>query len=213
MFPKAAYVYPHHGQLWRGAQLLASRKTIALPEDARGLVEGVYGENAAEHIPPVFDAIENKAEGKDSSEASLGRLNALKLSEGYQRTWSHWLEDTETPTRLGDASTILRLARWDGENLTPWVDDPNYPWDKSQVSVNRFYAAQESLPSDPHLKQAIESAKGSMPDRGKWSLLVPMTKLDGATWSGTVLDEKGLETKLTYHRETGLSAERKGETP
>ena len=159
MFPKAAYVYPHHGQLWRGAQLLASRKTIALPEDARGLVEGVYGENAAEHIPPVFDAIENKAEGKDSSEASLGRLNALKLSEGYQRTWSHWLEDTETPTRLGDASTILRLARWDGENLTPWVDDPNYPWDKSQVRPSPFNPKKRKAPSSPS-RQRREPSSG-----------------------------------------------------
>ena len=45
MFPKGAYVYPHHGQLWLTARLLADRKKITMPDDARLLIEGVFSDD------------------------------------------------------------------------------------------------------------------------------------------------------------------------
>ena len=73
------------------------------------------------------------------SARAVGRMNALDLNKGYVHHAGDWASDTRTPTRLGDPTRTLRLARWDGQRLTPWraiVDsDVRKAWRLSEVSV------------------------------------------------------------------------------
>lgn len=44
--PIGKTVYPDHGQLWLTARLLITKSEFQMPDDARELIEGVYGEEA-----------------------------------------------------------------------------------------------------------------------------------------------------------------------
>jgi CRISPR-associated endonuclease/helicase Cas3 len=203
-FEKAAYVYPDHGRLWLSARLLKSEKYLRLPHNARRLIEGVYG-NETEEIPPGLEKSSNNAEGEGNAGKSLANLNALNLEEGYVDTLGQWVEDTETPTRLGEASVQVRLARWDGRELRPWFEHSGHPWEMSQVSVRESLMKEEKKTLDKVLNESVISTKESMPDKGRWSVLLPLTPLDDNVWTGSALNNSGEEVTLVYSERLGLS--------
>ena len=55
------------------------------------------------------------------------------------------------------------------------------------------------------MKAAIEKLKLELPDKGKWTVLVPMTKYDNETWQGEALGKKGETVILTYCRTRGVT--------
>ena len=207
IFPKAAYVYPRHGRLWLTARQLAERGRLVSPEDIRELINSVYREEAVEQLPEELAAIERKEDGRESSEASLGDLNALNWATGYRDAGlSDWLPDTVTPTRLGDAQTDVRLARWKGGRLQPWLgtgDDA--AWDMSQVGLRGKLTEIEWL---PHLSEAVERAKQFMPDRGRWSVLVVLEPEGDGIWRGEVIAEDGKAAAVICDSDTGVRLER-----
>ncbi|MEJ2419176.1 MAG: CRISPR-associated helicase Cas3', partial [Exilibacterium sp.] len=70
LLPGTQAVYPHLGQLWLTARQLFSggRSAFQMPEDARLLIEGVYGEEADEGIPEALCETSLVAEGEQSSQ-------------------------------------------------------------------------------------------------------------------------------------------------
>jgi len=140
---------------------------------------------------------------------SAAHINMLKLEEGYAATPNQWWEDMRTPTRLGDADTTVRLARWDGANLAPWYTDSDFPWDMSQVNIRSAKLFSEAESHDPVLRQAVEMLKQSLPDKGKWSVLVPITPADDGRWRGEALDKDGNPVVVIYTREQGAIILRK----
>ncbi len=210
-FPQAAYVYPSHGQLWLAGNMLARKREFTVPGDARCLVEAVYGEEQGDKIPPELRKRDLDADGKARAEISLAQLNCLDLDAGYTTTLNQWLDDTVTPTRLGAPATTVRLARWDGGCLTPWFPADRYAWDLSQVSVNRARIAGASQ-HGRILEAEAERAMESMPDRCKWSVLVPLSSAEGGTWRGRAVDHRQRQVTAIYHSKTGLRVVREGET-
>lgn len=191
-FPKGAYVYPDHGRLWLTAMLLDKAGKIRVPDNIRQLIEGVYGEESFGRIPDGLRASSDKATGRALSHSSLAQFNQLELAAGYADHGGKWLPDTETPTRLGERSTTLRLAKWDGSKLSPWCehDDPFLAWSLSQVNAAYRWVASPTNHSQ-ELAQAIEKALESMQDKGRWSVLVPMQFTEAGVWSGNALNPQG----------------------
>ena len=105
--------------------------------------------------------------------------------------------------------TTVRLARWDGQILSPWYPSEAFAWDMSQVSVRASQVASEPTQNDSALAQAIEGLKGRLPDKGKWSLLVPLMHAENGSWQGEALDGNGRQVVLVYNRETGLTVSAK----
>ncbi|MFH1076143.1 MAG: CRISPR-associated helicase Cas3', partial [Pseudomonadota bacterium] len=204
-FPKAAYVYPSHGCLWLTAHLLAAKGALKMPEDARELIEAAFDEKADNLIPPLLRQRDLDAAGKWQADKSLAHINMLKLEEGYAATPNQWLEDMRTPTRLGEMETAVRLACWDGTKLTPWYQKGDFPWDMSQVTIRSNSVFAETEFREPALKEAVEKLKLTLPDKGKWSVLVPMTKYDNETWRGEALGKKGETVIVTYCRTSGVT--------
>ena len=209
-FPRASRVYYHHGELWRTARLLKERGGWIFPDDARTLIEGVYGEDA-EPVPEELFASCIQAEGQRSAEASLAYFNALDPEEGYIDTMSSWTQDTVTPTRIGEANTTVRLAKWDGHTLLPWSDSEEHAWEMSQVSVRESWIKNEASHSDKKLRQACRKAKASMPDQGKWSVLVPLVHDLEGRWAGVAVGGNNNEARITYSPMIGLEVFWKGE--
>ena len=110
-FPRAARVYPHHGQLWLTARWLTARGGFSMPEDARDMIESVYGASVQAEIPEGLRAVSIRAEGDSGAMSAQGRLNSLQLDEGYVATMTHWQDDAYAPTRLGEPTVTVRLAK------------------------------------------------------------------------------------------------------
>lgn len=206
-FPKAAFVYPSHGCLWLTARLLADKKALTMPDDARELIEAAFSESA-NTIPAPLRQRDEQAAAQWQADQSLAHINMLKLAEGYTATVNQWREDMKTPTRLGALDTTLRLARWDGMNLTPWYPHEKHPWDMSQVGVGNFLAATEVMHDGP-LGDAVSRLKEQLPDKGKWSVLVPLEQETDGGWQGEVLNKDGINMVLEYDRLTGVMITKK----
>jgi CRISPR-associated endonuclease/helicase Cas3 len=205
MFPSAAHVYPEHGRLWQTARLLFSNPSYTLPQDARKLVEGVYGDNAADEVPKALAETDAKVWAELCGHTVLARMAALVLEEGYGGD-GPWKEDTLTPTRLGEPSATLRLMVLENGELVPWAKDPDpkLAWAQSDLKVRAFHAAACPLP--PGVSEAmLDRAKESMPDKGKWSLPLVLVSQGENLYYGKMENSKGLIQTVQYSRETGLT--------
>lgn len=206
LFPRAAYVYPDHGQLWLTAQCLRRTGAIKTPEGVRELMEEVYGGDWQERIPPGLSEQTLQTQGRRLSENSLAHYNQLGLAEGYAHRDDKWLPDVSAPTRLGDPSATLRLARWDGRELKPWCRETGLgeAWALSQVDVPARLAAGPA-PWAGDLARACREALERMPDQGRWCVLAPLQANEQGQWQGQVFDGQGRTILIQYKEQTGLT--------
>lgn len=185
-FPRAQYVYQHHGQLWLTIRALLDAGGLKLmTATPRDLIERVH-ESASAEIPIGLQAVSSRAEGADMGERGIAGLNLLRLKDGYVPQAGAWESDTRTPTRLGDPQRVLRLAKWDGTRLIPWapVDAPGgeketrRAWRLSEVSVLASRVAEITY-ADAALHRAVEAEIASWPEAYDPPLLVPLVKRGG----------------------------------
>lgn len=206
--PGTAAVYRQQdAQLWLGLRLLRENSGFRMPEDARRLIEGVYGEAAAEDRLAGLSATLFDAEGKNLAEAAQAELNALRLEDGYSREGvNRWWDEAMTPTRLGDPTTTVYLARWTGGRLRPWIDEGEHRWSRSAVSLRVAVADSEAehpdIPPD-----VLEAARESLPAMGRWGILLPLVEQTDGWWHGTARNAKGENVNLYYHSKQGLMQE------
>jgi CRISPR-associated endonuclease/helicase Cas3 len=204
-FKGAAYVYPHHGQLWLTAKLLKQQGGFRMPEDARSLIEGVY---ASADYPSALEEVSLEAEGRASASGSLGALNTLNIENGYNGDdENRWWDEARTPTRLAEVeTTTVYLARWNGTSLEPWINDSDHPWPRSAVQIRRDWANAEA-PSDDITIDIIDACRERLPARGKWGVLLPLVKQECGFWSGQTCNERGEVVMLRYDLSEGLLRE------
>ena len=177
VFKKAQYVYGHHGQLWLTAKVL-QKGSFTMPADARYLIESVFSET--ETLPESLSKNAMKAEGQDMSEASLAQLNTLKIDGGYKRgEILDWWGESKTPSRLGEETMEVMLAKWVDGNLQRWADGV---WTYSMVKVAARLLAKADAPTDVTQKEAYAQLQQSLPSQGKWCILLPLTKRADNVW-------------------------------
>lgn len=179
VFKKAQYVYGHHGQLWLTAKVL-QKGSFTMPADARYLIESVFSET--ETLPESLSKNDLKAEGQDMSEASLAQFNTLKIDGGYKRgEISDWWGESKTPSRLGEETMEVMLAKWVDGNLQRWAEGV---WTYSMVKVAARLLAKVDAPSDTIQKMAYVHLKQTLPSQGKWCEMLALSqRLDGV-WEG-----------------------------
>jgi len=206
-FPKAAFVYPSHGCLWLTAKLLSDKGVLKMPDDARELIEAAFSESA-DIIPEPLRQRDQQADSKWQADKSLAHINMLKLDEGYEATITQWREDIKTPTRLGGMETTVRLARWDGVTLAPWYSHERFSWDMSQVNIRNALVDAE-VSHDGALGDSIAKLKEQLPDKGKWTVLVPLQHGDDGRWRGLAMNKKQETVMLEYDPQTGVTVKKK----
>ncbi|MEJ2612689.1 MAG: hypothetical protein P8179_22190 [Candidatus Thiodiazotropha sp.] len=189
-------VYDNHAQLWLGLRLLMVKGSFSMPDDARRLIEGVYGD-----VDPPQGLEESyfDSEGERSSEGSLGDYNALKVTSYYGDTGGgRWWAEEKAPTRLGDSTTIY-LARWDGECLMPLHNGEDFPWHTSSVSVLTSRLKTAEKPAGVPATE-WERIINELPAKGKWGvLLVLNNELQGEAVNG-----RGDKVAARYSEREGL---------
>jgi CRISPR-associated endonuclease/helicase Cas3 len=202
--PGTAAVYRHHGRLWLTLKLLRERE---LPGDQRALVEDVYSRAAI--LPEALERVEDAAASKDAAERSVAGFGCLDLEAGYSRDCPVWLDERQTPTRLGDRTSTLRLIREENTEFVPWHREGAHPWENSEVSV-RFWLVADAHSSWHSGGEREQRALQSMPDAGRWIIPVVMREVVGGKWLGDAKRQDGTDIQLRYDRVTGLRFEREG---
>ncbi len=152
-FPKTTKIYPHTGQLWLTARLLARLGEIDMPCGARDLIEGVYGEV---EIPEALEDDSFAAEGESMAKRGVADWNGLPLDGGYCRDSGIWDDEIRMPTRLGEETKTVYLAHYEDNMLKPWADG-EFPWDLSSVRINARRLSDISGNTPNELKKLLES--------------------------------------------------------
>lgn len=205
VFKRAARVYPDHGQLWLTLKLLRERGAFRMPEDARVLVEGVY--NPGAEIPEGLLEKSSGAQGDARAQHSVAILNELKIELGYNdANINRWWDDTQAPTRLGEPTTTIWLARWENNEIKPWRDDPPFSWQQSCLSMRSVLIKEANLEGIP--QSAIDETLKTLPAQGKWGILLPLTKENNGAWEASIHDEYGQQTTFHYTTQQGLITEK-----
>jgi CRISPR-associated endonuclease/helicase Cas3 len=200
-FPKAAGVYPHHGQLWLTARALRDR-CVEIPADARGLIEGVFGPDA--EVPEGLQFHANQAEGRMYCDASQAKENCVKPACGYARGAIDWLDDARTLSRLGEDTVEVLLARWEGDALRPWYphEKPRHAWAYSSVRIAARRIASVPEPDSPRRLATLQAVRESLPGKGRWVIILALEQ-EGGRWVGRAQgapDKKGRAAPLaTWH--------------
>lgn len=207
-FPKSQYVYPHHGQLWLTARQLQAG-SYAMPDDARALIEGVFGDAAQDEIPAGLRNASNKAEGQDDASRSVGRQNSLKFENGYSVSSGtvDWWREASTPTRLGEASVDVRLMVWDSTGLRPWFDHADDALAYSTVRVPLKHFAPDALPVDIAQREALVAFKDRLKDKGQWAGWLVLVADSEGGFVGDSVDDRKRRQRWRYDETSGLRRE------
>jgi len=212
--PGTAAVYrDQDGLLWQSLHLLREKGGFRMPEDARELIEGVYGEEALAAVPDALQAATLAGEGARLAEGGQAQLNLLKIDRGYQREESNiWWDEAVTPTRLGEPTITLYLARWQDGHLVPWKGEGVIGWMRSAVSVRQALVKEAGNYSDIP-DATIKAARESLPAKGRWGVLLPLLEREGGLWQAWAKNGRGEEVALYYDPRTGLTTEREMQVP
>lgn len=188
-----------------------------MPDDARRLIEGVFGDELGDGaaLPSGLQANANQAEGKGYADASEAQQNTVKLSTGYARGGIDWWSEAKTPSRLGEASMNVLLARWAGGQLRPWVEG-QHAWAYSSLRVAERLIARSAEPADPARQAVFAALLETLPNKGQWSVLLALDETPegwvGEAWSGESAFRPSTLTRWRYDAAGGLQAMKNGET-
>jgi CRISPR-associated endonuclease/helicase Cas3 len=177
LLPGTQAIYPNVGQLWLTIRGLLANDGFAMPEDARELIEGVYGDEAQSDIPLELDQATQEAIAEQRAQRGMGEFNQLELEKGYTlasaRQSGGWDEDVRIPTRLGgDTVTVVLLQQKNGR-WAPYTEDSQHQWALSQINLPKaeWQKASQLIPTG--LKASLEQLKEDTPAL-RWVELMPL---------------------------------------
>jgi len=170
-------VYPHVGQLWLTANMLLKdgKGKFTMPHNARGLIEGVYSDEAEETIPSCLLDTSMDAVGKNLTQQSMANLNALKLKKGYTRSSGDWDEETRIPTRLTEQETVsVALARFFQDQLQPYAKGTHHEWAMSVVKIPEWEWKKAKQQITSTMQNLIKDLKTEVKAL-RWHEVFPLT--------------------------------------
>jgi CRISPR-associated endonuclease/helicase Cas3 len=212
LFPKARYVYPDAGQLWLTQRALAEAGCIVSPGElgekggVRSIVEAVYGVDASS-VPDALKLSTREQQGKDLADISFANFNSLQLSRGYCDDGnSMWYEEGKIPTRLGDESRTIYLAREECGVLRPFLDAETFAWEQSSVRVDARQLGGIALEWEARFGGSIDALRRQVRLLEGEAFILPLVR-EGDKWWG-LCEKNGAVNKVTYDHRLGLEIER-----
>lgn len=205
-FPTAKWVYRDTALLWRTKEILKQQKRLKMPEEARLLIESVYGASDVIESQAVFDNSENESWGKMMADKSQAEFNKLNFDQGYcQLSSNRWDEEEKIPTRLSDETNTIYLCQWDGAQVVPFYNEEPHSWDISSLSLRK--SALKVLNYSTGIQNEIEKLKKQR--RFKFDTLFLV--FSGEKMELTGNDEKGKDVLISYSSDRGLMVEKSKE--
>lgn len=166
LLPSNSYVYQNIGQQWLTAKILSDKGQFTMPNDARLLVESVYGDDC-EQIPEALAKATEEAIGKDKAKSSTAHNAVLKIVDGYSATNGRWDDKADFGSRLTEQETVeVALATLENNQLVPYAKGEQHAWALSVIKVpkDQWHQAQSTLDEKMkatifELKQAVRALK------------------------------------------------------
>lgn len=200
VFPSACYVYKDTAVLWRTNEILKQKKELVMPDDARELVEKVYGEIALE-TPEVFYDAENNSWADIMSRKSLADFNVLDFASGYSKSSNsknRWDLEERVPSRLGDEQNTVYLCRWINGEIEPMYNEGEFPWDMSSLKLRKSKLMQIEYPVE--INEQIEKLKQQR--RFRFDTLFVVFYKDAMEVTG--ISKNGKNVNVSYSSDIGL---------
>jgi CRISPR-associated endonuclease/helicase Cas3 len=208
LFPKARYVYPDAGQLWLTQRALMAAGCIVSPGKlgekggVRNLVEAVYGANLST-VPSALKRSMREQQGKDLADISFANFNSLRLNQGYCDDGnSMWYEEGKIPTRLGDESRTIYLAREEGGVLRPFLEAVNFAWEQSSVRVDARQLSGIAPEWEARFGGLIDALRRQVRLLEGDAFVLPLVR-EGDRWWG-MCEKNGVMQRVTYGHRLGL---------
>jgi CRISPR-associated endonuclease/helicase Cas3 len=204
-------VYPRPSALWRTQRILENEGRLELPARARALVEAVFGRDVSAVPQALLDADpELAADASRLQQRGMAAYNRIDFEQGYIRIGAQWADDERAPTRLGEATTLIRLVREVEGMLEPWSTDRDQPpsirWRLGEASVAAHHL-WEAFDDDKDVRARLAGLDAEPP-----SHVVPVVmKQVGDCWRGR---GRGLRQELVtvvFQHGRGLSFVRNAE--
>jgi CRISPR-associated endonuclease/helicase Cas3 len=152
-FPKAAFVYPLHTELWLTAHILCHLGCLDLRKDSRLLIESVYGEKAGNDAPATLIDRDAPYRSSDAMAGTMGAQAMLNHLSGYDRTAGLWDLDIRTPTRLAEPDVPVRLAVMTSDGIKPWSTEGqgHQQWIHSTLNLPGRWIDEVEISSPQHV--------------------------------------------------------------
>ncbi|MBN1225723.1 MAG: CRISPR-associated helicase Cas3' [Deltaproteobacteria bacterium] len=201
LLPKARKVYPDHGKLWLTSDWLKTNGSFQMPEQARCMIETVYAGMTEFKVPEGLAKAVQEAEGARLGGQAMANLNSLIFEAGYDPTGINWKDDDNAPTRLGEKTVRVRLARVTENGLKPWAQTKTgMEWALSELTVSYTLIKGESR----HCQAEVDAARKTMKDEGKFVVIIPLEKTDSGRWKGHAVNMKDEVIQISYTPVAGL---------
>lgn len=171
-------VYRDPGMLWRSAYMVLKNGRFRMPDDARNLIESVYGDETGLNTPEALLEDSLDADGERRAERSMANFNRLELSRGYSQDSNAqgWSEEVNVPTRLSEVTFSVVLVVPDGQGgWRPCAGDERHGWDLSVVTLREklWRQAEKAIPAP--LAGQLETLRETHPAL-RWHRLFPLTE-------------------------------------
>ncbi|OBP13651.1 hypothetical protein A5320_17145 [Rheinheimera sp. SA_1] len=157
-FRNTELVYRSPGRLWLGLRVLMQHGAIRMPEDARLLIESVYGEKATHDIPEALQTAEQLHFGEIQRKTNKAMQQTIDWYQGYCAD-SHvcWGEDdSEISTRYSDMESVevIVLKREESGQIILWAYDQQNALALSKLKLPKHQADKLQNFSESHSVKA-----------------------------------------------------------
>ena len=183
LFEKGQFVYPDEEILWNTAHVLAQQYTLHLPDNARYLIEAVYGDKGNFPEPPKH-IIEraNEAFGAECANKIVAHYQVNDFHRGFCYQQGSWKKEERALTRLGDPTITFRLLQWKENRLQAWPDPNDFGEIAADLRVRARGTDFEPICPDGLTKEELHTYQYSIPS-GKWLVFLPLEQ-KSTHWSG-----------------------------
>ncbi|MDP0562628.1 MAG: CRISPR-associated helicase Cas3' [Candidatus Endonucleobacter sp. (ex Gigantidas childressi)] len=202
LLPGTQAVYSNVGQLWLTSRVLLDKNCFTMPQNARHLIESVYGQETDSDIPKVLENASFEAEAEQKSQQGMGKFNQLNMDDGYTlesaAQSAGWDDDVNIPTRLSGDSVSIILAQTEKQaeqkTLKPYAQHEKHGWSMSKINIpkHEWEKAREFISAE-------------------WLAVVDQLKLDQSFLKWQEILPLTAKTEHFYHPEDGWDLDRKAQ--
>lgn len=153
ILPGTQAVYRDTSLMWLTQRVLREAGALRMPDDARHLLESVYGA-VIDLVPDALQDARFEQKGMQKMAASMANFNALRLEDGYI-SGQQWQEEQEIGTRLIDEPTVnvVLLVRTAEDGLQLWAGGERHAAMLSQAKLRQGQAAKLAVLPVHHQQQ------------------------------------------------------------
>ncbi|WNK20567.1 CRISPR-associated helicase Cas3' [Halomonas piscis] len=146
VLPGTQAVYRDTSLIWLTQRVLRETGVLRMPNDARHLLESVYGA-VIDLVPDALQDARFEQKGMQKMAASMANFNALRLEDGYV-SGHQWQEEQEIGTRLIDEPTVnvALLTRTAEDGLQLWAGGERHAAMLSQAKLRQSQAEKLAMP-------------------------------------------------------------------